>query len=49
MPAHQRWMRNIAAKRASHGLNRVLGINSVNDLEEAYGWMKGKSGNRFFR
>ncbi|WP_312930909.1 GNAT family N-acetyltransferase [Agrobacterium cavarae] len=31
------------------GLNRVLGINSVNDLEEAYGWMKGKSGNRFLQ
>jgi hypothetical protein len=31
------------------GLNRVLGLNSVNDLEEAYGWMNGRSGNRFFQ
>lgn len=31
------------------GLNRVLGLNSVKDLEEAYGWMSGKNGHRFFQ
>lgn len=31
------------------GLNRVLGLSSVKDLEEAYGWMIGKTGNRFFQ
>ncbi len=31
------------------GLNRVLGLNSVKDLEEAHGWMNGRAGNRFFQ
>ncbi|MDQ0323933.1 GNAT superfamily N-acetyltransferase [Pararhizobium capsulatum DSM 1112] len=31
------------------GLNRVLGLNSVTDLEEAYEWMIGKTGHRFFQ
>lgn len=29
------------------GLNRVLGLMSLNDLEQAYEWMHGKSGDRF--
>lgn len=31
------------------GLNRILGLNSVKDLEKAYGWMDGKTGNRFLQ
>ena len=31
------------------GLNRVLGLSSVKDLEEAYGWMIGKTGHRFLQ
>ncbi|WP_426239274.1 GNAT family N-acetyltransferase [Pararhizobium sp. DWP1-1-3] len=31
------------------GLNRVLGLNSVEELEEAYRWMKRKTGHRFLQ
>jgi GNAT superfamily N-acetyltransferase len=31
------------------GLNRILGLNSVKDLGKAYGWMDGKTGNRFLQ
>jgi GNAT superfamily N-acetyltransferase len=31
------------------GLNRVLGLSSLKDLEEAYGWMTGKTGHRFLQ
>lgn len=31
------------------GLNRVLGLNSMKDIEEAYGWMTGKTGHRFLQ
>lgn len=31
------------------GLNRVLGLATVEDLEKAYGWMHGKTGNRFLQ
>ncbi len=31
------------------GLNRVLGLSSVKDLKEAYGWMTGKTGHRFLQ
>jgi GNAT superfamily N-acetyltransferase len=31
------------------GLNRILGLNSVKDLEQAYWWMDGKTGNRFLQ
>lgn len=31
------------------GLNRVLGLGSVEDLDKAYNWMRRKAGNRFLQ
>ncbi|NWJ26367.1 GNAT family N-acetyltransferase [Rhizobium sp. RM] len=31
------------------GLNRVLGLGAVEDLDQAYGWMRRRAGNRFLQ
>jgi hypothetical protein len=31
------------------GLNRILGLGTVNDLDKAYDWMQGRAGNRYLQ
>lgn len=35
MPSHQRRMRDLAANAPAIGLNRVLGLGAVEDLDKA--------------
>ncbi len=42
-------MRDLAANAPAIGLNRVLGLGSVENLDEACNWMRRKAGKRFLQ